>query len=175
MVMTFKPSDQQLNARRAADISPQLPSSAPLIYFPDRPTPGAQGNQFQQMSHFVADYHDRRTQAKIAQEQPDSAQVLGPAPSFRSRWGDPNNMATNGNSGLRGMITGQESSQKSNRKDRKIAKKEEKKEKKGPGLIGGVRGMITEKAGMQQDQSIIKGNKNMGMQNVSLVLNLASS
>jgi len=176
MVMTFKPSDAQLDARHTGDTAPQLPPSAPLIYFQDRPSPASQSSQFRQMSHFVADYGDRRAQAKYASEHQDAAQILGPTPSFRSRWGDPNNPATNGSSGLKGMITGQADNGKRNgKKQRKADKRQEKRENKGPGLIGGLKGMVTENAGMKPNQGLIKGVKNMGMQTVSPVLILVLS
>jgi len=59
------------------------------------------------MGHFIADYGHRRARATFVQEHQDATQILGPAPTFRSRWGDPNNRAINGSSGLRGLITGQ--------------------------------------------------------------------
>jgi hypothetical protein len=73
------------------------------------------------------------------------------------------------------LITGQVDRRREESEERKRAeeekKREEEEEKRGkrPGLIGGVRGMITQHAGMKQDQGLIKGIKSMGMQTVGLL------
>jgi hypothetical protein len=43
-----------------------------------------------------AEYFDRRAQAKFAAEAPDSQLVVGPKPTFTSRYADPNNASNSG-------------------------------------------------------------------------------
>lgn len=199
MVMTFKPSDQQLHDRSSGDVPPQLPACAPLIYPSEQSGSSTERSKFRQMEHFVGDYGDRRARARFAQEHQDSTQLSGPAVTFRSRWGDPNNPATNGSGGLRGLITGQANTRRSDKDERKRLEeeekqreKDEKRRRKGLGLIGGARsmiaqrsgmqqdqgligGMISQRSGMKQDQGLIKGIKAMGMQNVCHVFPIGLS
>jgi hypothetical protein len=53
---------------------------------------------------FVASYWDRRAQAKYAAQNPGSMLAQGPKPEFRSRYADPNHLASSGN--LISLITG---------------------------------------------------------------------
>ncbi|MCJ1393149.1 hypothetical protein MMC18_006021 [Xylographa bjoerkii] len=188
MVMTFKPDQQSQilsvdrsssssQAMQGSPFSPlgnrenlqnarnttygefQLPPSAPLIFLESQPSSSDQPkNSLVRIGDFVADYNDRRAQARYAQANPDSALSVGPAPTFASRFGDPNYV----------------SSRSQSKSDKKALKAKRKADKKGGrlSLIGGVRGMVAG-PGAQSGaprQGLLKSLKGMGMQNDVLYL-----
>ncbi|MCJ1403601.1 hypothetical protein MMC11_006824 [Xylographa trunciseda] len=194
MVMTFKPDDQSQvlsvdtsstspRAMQGSPFSPmgnrgnvqpaqhttygefQLPPSAPLIFPDAQPSSSDQPkNSLAKMGDFVADYNDRRAQARYAQANPSSALSVGPAPTFASRFGDPSYA----------------SNRSQDKSDRKALKHQRKADKKGGrhGLIGGARGMLASPGGAQTGapaqappkQGLLKSLKGMGMQNDVLYL-----
>jgi hypothetical protein len=107
-------------------------------------------------------------------DNPDSPLAIGPEPTFKSRWGDPNHPGSNGN--LRSIITGTVSDRRSRRKDRRDSidsdKRQRRRDKNGSkkedrlGLIKGVRGMVSGTG--RQNQSLIKGMKGIGMNKVRI-------
>ena len=88
-----------------------------------------------------------------AQANPDSALSAGAAPTFASRFGDPNYV----------------SSRSQNKSDKRALKDQRKADKKGgrPSLIGGVRGMVTGPAAQNgaPKQGLLKSLKGAGMLN----------
>ncbi|MCJ1314940.1 hypothetical protein MMC15_000254 [Xylographa vitiligo] len=188
LVMTFKPDQQSQilsvntssSSSRAVQGSPlfssgnggnaqaaqnttygefQLPPSAPLVLPDSRPGSSDQPkNTLVKMGDFVADYNDRRAQARYAQANPDSALSAGPAPTFASRFGDPNYV----------------SSRSQNKSDKRALKDQRKADKKGGrlSLIGSVRGMVTGPGAQNgaPKQGLLKSLKGAGMQNDVLYL-----
>ncbi|KAL4814454.1 hypothetical protein BDW67DRAFT_186656 [Aspergillus spinulosporus] len=76
-----------------------LPESAPLV-FPELDAIAASGSETQiknlKKREFIADYFDRRGQAKFAMENPTSALNMAPKPTFTSRYADPAHPASSG-------------------------------------------------------------------------------
>lgn len=77
--------------------------SAPLV-FPELDSLAANNHhgskttkeKFVRAREFVAEYFDRRAQAKYAGKNPDSHLIVGPKPTFTSRYSDPNNSSNDG-------------------------------------------------------------------------------
>ncbi|MCJ1283117.1 hypothetical protein MMC26_002444 [Xylographa opegraphella] len=137
----------------------QLPPSAPLIFPYSRPGSSDQPrNTFVKMSEFVADYSDRRAQARYVQANPDSVLSVGPAPTFASRFGDPNYV----------------SSKSQSKSDRRALKDQRKADKKNgrPSLIGGLKGMVPGSSAENgaPRQTLLKSLKSAGMENDVLYL-----
>ncbi|MCJ1434237.1 hypothetical protein MMC27_003604 [Xylographa pallens] len=137
----------------------QLPPSAPLIFPDSRPSSSDQPrNTLVKMGDFVADYNDRRAQARYAQANPDSALSAGPAPTFASRFGDPNYV----------------SSRSKGKTDKRALKDQRKAEKKGrrPSMVSGMRDMVSGPGAQNgaPKQGLLKSLKSAGMQNDVLYL-----
>lgn len=89
----------------------ELPEAAPLI-FPalDELAVGTSDeavkkqNKLKSSQKFVADYLDRRAQARYAGENPSSSLAAAPQSQFTSRYSDPNHPASNGS--LISLVTG---------------------------------------------------------------------
>ncbi|MCJ1377864.1 hypothetical protein MMC17_000960 [Xylographa soralifera] len=158
----FSPSGNRGNCQAAQNTTYgefQLPPSAPLIFPDSQPSSSDQPkNTLAKMGDFVADYNDRRAQARYAQANPDSALSTGPTPTFASRFGDPNYV----------------SSRSQGKSDKRALKDQRKADKKGgrPSLIGGVRGMVTGPGAQNgaPKQGLLKSLKSAGMQNDVLYL-----
>ncbi|KAF2090086.1 hypothetical protein K490DRAFT_54500 [Saccharata proteae CBS 121410] len=107
----------------------ELPEAAPLV-FPaldaalDEEEAGKKQSRFKKGSKFIADYQDRRAQARFLAESPNSA-LVAETPQFASRFSDPNHPANNGH--LISLVTGG----KVNRGDMRRGRR---------GLGGGLRG-----------------------------------
>ncbi|ESZ99551.1 hypothetical protein SBOR_0116 [Sclerotinia borealis F-4128] len=201
MVLTFKPSQTQDPHGAPGEV--QLPLSAPLIYPEDDRR--AQQTGFKKMGHFIADYGDRRAQARYAYSNPDST-LASPLPKFESRWGDPNHAANSG--GLKSLLTGvpnDKSARKQERQDRKQDKKGRRRRRSSSsgsarrgGLISSALGAVGDASGRKsnpgggrptligaargmvngpgkQDQSIIKGIRGIGMQTDILYLMITNN
>ncbi|MCJ1417898.1 hypothetical protein MMC32_004243 [Xylographa parallela] len=137
----------------------QLPPSAPLIFPESRPSSSDQPrNSLAKMGDFVADYTDRRAQARYAQANPDSALSSGPAPTFASRFGDPSYV----------------SSRSQGKNEKRALKDQRKAEKKGrrPTLIGGMRDMAAGPGAQNgaPKQGLLKSLRGAGMQKDVLYL-----
>ncbi|KAJ5642454.1 hypothetical protein N7490_006454 [Penicillium lividum] len=78
-----------------------FPQVAPLI-FPEieqlvsDPNAEKKLSKMKKKGQFVTNYMDKRAQAKFIAENPDSHLVQGPAPTFTSRYADPNHPASSG-------------------------------------------------------------------------------
>ncbi|KAI9642503.1 hypothetical protein NHQ30_009308 [Ciborinia camelliae] len=201
MVLTFKPDQTQDPYGAAGQV--QLPPSASLIYPEDNRR--AQQTGLKKMGHFIADYGDRRAQARYAYNNPDSS-LASPLPKFETRWGDPNHPANSG--GLKSLLTGIPDT----KSDRKQDKEDRKREKKGRhrrgssssdssrrgGLTSTALGTVDEANGRRvisnrgrpslvgtsrgmingpgkQDQSLIKGIKGLGMKTDILYLMITNN
>ncbi|OCK86330.1 hypothetical protein K432DRAFT_421081 [Lepidopterella palustris CBS 459.81] len=87
----------------------EMPEAAPLV-FPaldqvlDADPDGKKPNAFKRGGEFVANYGDRRAQAKYNYENPDSKLTMQPPPKFASRYADPNHPANSGS--LVALISG---------------------------------------------------------------------
>ncbi|KAH0596073.1 hypothetical protein MHUMG1_05932 [Metarhizium humberi] len=90
----------------------ELPPSAPLI-FPcleegvsgrEPQASGTPGERMKRAQRYITDYYDKRAQARFAGKHGGSGLVKGPAPSFTSRFADPNHPACSGS--FRSLITG---------------------------------------------------------------------
>ncbi|KAL7274224.1 hypothetical protein RUND412_002880 [Rhizina undulata] len=55
-----------------------------------------QKEKLKNAANFTSEYFDRRAQAKYAGQNPDSHLVVGPKPTFTSRYSDPNNPSNSG-------------------------------------------------------------------------------
>jgi len=88
----------------------ELPEAAPLIFPALDSLPDSEKEKQSKMKaskKFVADYYDRRAQAKFAGEmssQGGSKLSVGTAPEFKSRYADPNSAANSGS--LIALLTG---------------------------------------------------------------------
>ncbi|KAL2818582.1 hypothetical protein BJX63DRAFT_57809 [Aspergillus granulosus] len=84
-----------------------FPQTAPLI-FPQLDALAASGSNPQvkklKKKDFVADYFDRRSQAKFRYENPNSGLNISPKPTFASRYADPSHPASSGD--LLGFVSG---------------------------------------------------------------------
>ncbi|KAL5001373.1 hypothetical protein BDV10DRAFT_192289 [Aspergillus recurvatus] len=84
-----------------------FPESAPLI-FPDLDAVAASGSETKikdlKKRDFLADYFDRRGQAKFTMENPTSALNMTPKPTFTSRYADPSHPASSGD--LLSLVSG---------------------------------------------------------------------
>ncbi|KAL4777273.1 hypothetical protein BDW60DRAFT_660 [Aspergillus nidulans var. acristatus] len=84
-----------------------FPESAPLV-FPKLDAVAASGSETQIKNltkrEFLADYFDRRGQAKFAMENPTSALNMAPKPTFTSRYADPAHPASSGD--LLSLVSG---------------------------------------------------------------------
>ncbi|APA08907.1 predicted protein [Sclerotinia sclerotiorum 1980 UF-70] len=189
MVLTFKPNQTQ--DPYGVPKQMQLPPSAPLIYPEDERR--SQQTGLKKMGHFIADYGDRRAQARYAYNNPNSS-FASPLATFESRWADPNHPANS--SGLKSLLTGipdDKSSRKQEKEDRKRDRKDRHRRgssssdlskrsgllsttlsaageasgrenlsgSRRPSSVGTARGMIN--GPKEQNQSIIKGIKSLGM------------
>ncbi|RAL62147.1 hypothetical protein DID88_002631 [Monilinia fructigena] len=196
MVLTFNPD--QMRDPYSAPGEVQLPVSAPLIYPEDHRR--AQQTGLKKVSHFIADYGDRRAQARFAHKNPDSS-LVGPVPTFESRWGDPNHLANSG--GLKSLLTGIPDDRNSHKEDRYDRKRDRKSRRRrgrsssGSSRRGGLLstalgavGEASERRGIssggrpslvgmtrgmvngpgKQNQSLIKGVKGIGMKTGILYL-----
>jgi hypothetical protein len=89
----------------------EMPEAAPLIFpaldaLQDSTTSDAaqKQNKLKSSGKFIADYFDRRAQAKYARENPSSSLAAAPQENFASRYADPNHPANSGS--LVDLITG---------------------------------------------------------------------
>ena len=89
----------------------EMPEAAPLIFpaldaLAESTSPEGiqQQNKLKSSQKFVADYFDRRAQAKYAVENPSSSLVAPQEKQFASRYSDPNHPANSGS--LISLITG---------------------------------------------------------------------
>ncbi|KAG0652626.1 hypothetical protein D0Z07_0120 [Hyphodiscus hymeniophilus] len=106
----------------------EMPEAAPLI-FPalDRIASSTSEEAIKKQSKmkgsqkFVADYFDRRAQAKYAAEHPSSSLAQSPSAGFASRYSDPNHAANNGS--LISLVTGGMLDPKSRRLDKRSSKR----------------------------------------------------
>ncbi|KAL4746504.1 hypothetical protein BDW72DRAFT_197632 [Aspergillus terricola var. indicus] len=84
-----------------------FPEFAPLV-FPSLDAVAASGSEAQienlKKREFLADYFDRRGQAKFAVENPTSALNIAPKPTFTSRYADPAHPASSGD--LLSLVSG---------------------------------------------------------------------
>lgn len=103
-----------------------MPEAAPLI-FPAlerlAEDDSAEGKKKKSSStKFVADYYDRRAQAKYAFENPNSSLAApGGQPQFASRFADPNHPANSGS--LISLITGGKFNPEAGRQKRRIERR----------------------------------------------------
>ncbi|KAF7877173.1 hypothetical protein EAF04_000858 [Stromatinia cepivora] len=201
MVLTFKPNQTQDPYEAPGQV--QLPPSAPLIYPEDERR--AQQTGLKKMGHFIADYGDRRAQARYAYTNPDSS-LASHLPTFGSRWADPNHPANSG--GLKSLLTGIPDDKNS----RKQEKEDRKRDKKGrhrrgssssdssrrSGILNTALGAVGEASGRKdlsgrgrpslvgtargmingpgkQDQSLIKGIRGLGMKTDILYLMITNN
>jgi hypothetical protein len=171
-VDTSQPSPWETDATTTSPSynAPQLPAGVLLIFPEHEPSPAVvQQNKFRQIGHFTADYEDGRAQARYAYKHPNST-LATPPPTFRSRWGDPNNPANSG--GLVSLISGRPRDRDDKRKERKDRRRRRRRKSTSSSIEGeikmikNVRAMATEPS--KEDQSLIKGLKGMGMKKVSL-------
>jgi hypothetical protein len=101
----------------------ELPEAAPLI-FPalDNLSAAETQSKMKSSQKFVADYYDRRAQAKYAGENPGSKLAgQGQEPVFKSRYADPNHPANSGS--LISLLTGGHVNPAGRRDARKGAKR----------------------------------------------------
>ncbi|KAI9736969.1 MAG: hypothetical protein M1834_000558 [Cirrosporium novae-zelandiae] len=63
-----------------------------------------QKEKLKSAANFTSEYFDRRAQAKYASKNPDSKLVVGPKPTFTSRYSDPNNPSNSGD--MLALLTG---------------------------------------------------------------------
>ncbi|PQE31779.1 fad binding domain protein [Rutstroemia sp. NJR-2017a WRK4] len=192
MILTYKPSRAQQPYNSTTEV--QLPTSAPLVYPTDER--GMQQTGLKKMGHFIADYGDKRAQARFASNNPDSALASGPAPTFKSRWGDPNHPANSG--GLRSLLTGVPDD-KNDRKRGDGGRRERRRRRNSessrggllstameavggdrrridggrPSLVGGVKGMIAGPG--KENQSLIKTVRGLGMKTDVLYLMITNN
>lgn len=179
MMVTYKPGQQSKilsmdiqgpPADNSSGQQWQLPPSAPLVFIDERELDsGKPLNQWQRTGRFVADYMDRRAQARVANQNP-GADNLQPAPQFSSVWSDPNSAAHGGSliqfvSG--GLI------QKPTREDKKAQRRGRDTSSRGSqGLIAGVKSMaLGEK---NQDKGWIRGLQSRVMQENQVYLVIAN-
>jgi len=109
-----------------------MPEPAPLV-FPA--LDGAPEEQKKGFMPFVQDYFDRRSQAKWAQENPNSQLAMNP--QFASRYADPT--ASVGTQGLRGMIRSNirgQDAQPTRRQARRERRHEQRGERRGQSSRG---------------------------------------
>ncbi|KAF7926641.1 uncharacterized protein EAE97_010150 [Botrytis byssoidea] len=201
MVLTFKPEQTQNSYGVPREV--QLPPSASLIY-PDDERRGQQTG-LKKMGHFIADYGDRRAQARYAHNNPESS-LAGPLPAFNSRWADPNHPANSG--GLKSLLTGIPDDRKSSREGKKDRKKDRRDRRRRDssssntsrrgGLLSTALGAVGDASGRnstsgssrtslvgtargmingpgKQDQSLIKGIKGIGMKTDILYLMITNN
>lgn len=81
----------------------QLPAAAPLI-FPSLDALSAADQAKHGKTSFLADYFDRRAQAKFTAQHPTSALNVLPQAQFASRYSDPTSAANTG--GIKELVTG---------------------------------------------------------------------
>lgn len=103
----------------------EMPEAAPLIFpaldaLADSTSPeGVQKqNKLKSRQKFVADYFDRRAQAKYSVENPSSSLAAPQEKPFTSRYSDPNHAASSG--GLVSLITGGAINLKGRKQSRRI-------------------------------------------------------
>ncbi|KAM0316370.1 hypothetical protein ACHAO8_003151 [Botrytis cinerea] len=201
MVLTFKPDQTQNPYGVPGEV--QLPPSASLIYPEDESR--AQQTGLKKMGHFIADYGDRRAQARYAYNNPQSS-LAGPLPAFNSRWADPNHPANGG--GLKSLLTGIPEDRNSRREDEKDRKRDRRdRRRRGSsssdtprrgGLLSTALGAIGDASGRnapsgrgrtslvgtargmingpgKQDQSLIKGIRGFGMKTDILYLMITNN
>lgn len=113
-----------------------LPESAPLIYpaldraaMNDQPLSAEKQNKLKSSKKFLADYMDRRGQAKYAAMNPNSKLAAAPDKQFSSRFADPNHPVNNG--GLITFLSGGTIDLGSRKRERRAAKAERKAAKYG--------------------------------------------
>ncbi|KAF7942534.1 hypothetical protein BELL_0499g00110 [Botrytis elliptica] len=201
MVLTFKPEQTQNPHGVPGEV--QLPPSASLIYPEDDRR--AQQTGLKKMGHFIADYGDRRAQARYAHNNPESS-LASPLPTFNSRWADPNHPTNSG--GLKSLLTGIPDDRKSRREDKKNRKRDRRdRRRRGSsssdtsrrgGLLSTALGAVGDAGsrngpsgrertslvgtarGMingpgKQDQSLIKGIRGIGMKTDILYLMITNN
>ncbi|RFU24020.1 hypothetical protein B7463_g12323, partial [Scytalidium lignicola] len=208
MVMTYKPEQQSLmlnvnkdssqtqspyasyeNSNNSQDGGYELPEACPLVFFDHGSLPSdQQAKGFEKFTDFVADYSDRRSRARFAQENPGSA-LNGPMPTFKSRWGDPTTSSSNkdGRQSRKDLKRAEKEAEKEEEKAYKERRKRRSSRSDGrndrgglihglisnvaessghsglvgdrrPGLVGGVRSMV-----VGQTQSGATGKKDQGL------------
>lgn len=132
----------------------ELPESAPLIFptlerLANDPTEEGQQRKAGAMSNkeFVADYFDRRAQAKYAAEIPGGKlAAAGGQPEFYSRYADPNHPASSGS--LISLITGGHVNPQAGRNQRRIARRQRRAYRRGE--------PITEQTGKRKEGLVRK-------------------
>jgi hypothetical protein len=115
----------------------ELPEAAPLVFpalerLADDPTEEGQNNQTKAISgkKFVADYFDRRAQAKYAAETPGGKlAAAGGQPVFHSRYADPNHPASSGS--LVSLLTGGHINPQARRQERRIVRRQRRAWRRG--------------------------------------------
>jgi hypothetical protein len=118
----------------------ELPEAAPLIFpalenLADDTSMDAEQKKSKMKSSqkFVADYFDRRAQAKYMAENPNSKLAVSPGeeggPKFASRYADPNHPANSGS--LISLLTGGHINPQARRNQRKINKRIRKAYRRG--------------------------------------------
>ncbi|KAF7896746.1 uncharacterized protein EAF01_009149 [Botrytis porri] len=201
MVLTFRPDQTQNLNEVPGEV--QLPLSASLIYPEDERR--AQQTGLKKMGHFIADYGDRRAQARYAHNNPESS-LTSPLPTFNSRWADPNHPANSG--GLKSLLTGVPDDRKSRREDKKDRKRDRRDRRRRDssssdtsrrgGLLSTALGAVGDASGRngsssrgrtslvgtargmingpgKQDQSLIKGIRGIGMKTDILYLMITNN
>jgi hypothetical protein len=128
----------------------ELPEAAPLIFPALDSLPEDEREKQGKMKSsgkFIADYFDRRAQAKFAGESPHSKLAVGTEPQFNSRYADPNHPANSGS--LIAMLTGGKMNPKEGRQRRRGARRVRKAVKRGEQVTdqtskrrGGKEGMV---------------------------------
>ncbi|KAE8449808.1 hypothetical protein EG329_007284 [Mollisiaceae sp. DMI_Dod_QoI] len=117
----------------------ELPEAAPLIFpaledLADDASPDAEKKKSKMKSSqkFMADYFDRRAQAKYMAENPGSKLAVSPGeggPKFASRYADPNHPANSGS--LISLLTGGHINPQARRHQRRISKRVRKAYRRG--------------------------------------------
>ena len=149
---------------------PELHTGAPLL-FPESDSALAAGQQggFRQIGHFIANYSDRRAEAKFAYEQLESS-LITPLPTFRSRC-----------SGLSSLITGPRRNGDDKQRDEKVPRGRDTRggdktsiNEKENEMLGSIVESVEGKANGpgKEDQSLWRGLKGSGMKKVIRCLNL---
>lgn len=101
----------------------ELPEAAPLI-FPalDNLSPEQEQSKMKSSGKFIADYYDRRAQAKFVSETGGNSKLtVGEEPVFKSRYADPNHPANSGS--LISLLTGGHVNPRERRERRRGAKR----------------------------------------------------
>jgi hypothetical protein len=151
----------------------ELPEAAPLIFpalehLAEDSTEAGQQKQSSAISNkkFVADYFDRRAQAKYAAETPGGKlSTASPGPVFYSRYADPNHPASSGS--LISLLTGGHINPQAGRQQRRIAKRQRRAWRRGE--------PITDQTGKRKDGIVKRILKKVSTYVIAVVLLLIRS